>query len=177
MSEPFIGEICCFGFTFSPRDWAKCNGQIMSISQNSALFAILGTTYGGDGVSTFALPNLQGRIPMHWGSGTSGLNTMIGEPLGTTTVTLTTAQMPQHNHPIYTATVQNATQRTAGPTTTSFMSQIKGAAIYQTTPVIDKSFSPRAVSQYGSSQPHENMQPYLTLNFCISLFGTFPTRN
>lgn len=177
MAEPFVGEICCFGFNFAPRDWAKCNGQIMSIAQNTALFAILGTTYGGDGVTTFALPNLQGRIPMHWGTGPTGLDTVIGEPLGTTTVTLSTSQMPQHNHPIYAATVQNTSQRTARPTQTSYMSQIKGAALYATNPVINDPFSPRAITQYGSSQPHENMQPYLTLNFCISLYGNFPARN
>ena len=177
MAEPFIGEICCFGFNFAPRDWAKCNGQILSIAQNSALFAILGTTYGGNGTTTFGLPDLQGRIPMHWGTGPGGFNTVIGEPIGTTTVALTSSQMPQHNHPVNAATVQNVSQRTAAPTTTSYMSQIKGAALYQPAPVINVSFSPKAVALDGNSQPHENMQPYLTLNFCISLFGAFPTRN
>jgi microcystin-dependent protein len=177
MAAPFIGEICCFGFNFAPRDWAKCNGQIMSIAQNDALFAILGTTYGGDGLTTFALPNLQGRIPMHWGTGTGGFNTVIGEPMGSTTVTLLSTQMPQHNHLINACTVQNASQRSAKPMSTSYVSQAKGALIYQTNPTINTSFSPRAISQYGNSQPHENMQPYLTLNFCIAQYGVFPTRN
>src|SRR3569623_1872904 len=145
MSEPFIGEICCFGFNFAPRGWAQCNGQSMSIAQYSALYSILGTTYGGDGVTTFDLPNLQGRIPMHWGSSTTGLNTTIGAPKGTTPV-------PQ-----------------------SYLSQIKGDVLYQTNPAINTNFSPRAISPFGSSLPHEIMQPYLTLNFCISLEGTFPT--
>ncbi len=177
MAEPFIGEICCFGFNFAPRDWAQCNGQAIPISQYEALYTILGTIYGGDGVTTFALPNLQGRIPMHWGTGSGGLNTVIGEPLGTTTVTLTSSQMPQHNHMIAAGTVQNASQRSAGPSQTSYLSQSKGTLLYQTNPTINESFSPRAISPYGNSQPHENMQPYLTLNFCISLFGVYPTRN
>ena len=177
MAEPFIGEICCFGFNFAPRDWAQCNGQSVAIAQNEALFAILGTTYGGNGVTTFDLPNLQGRIPMHWGTGRSGMNTTIGEAMGTTTVTLTSAQMPQHNHPIVTGTAQNTTQRTAAPSPTSYLSQAKGTLLYQANPAVNASFSPRAISQFGGSQPHENMQPYLTLNFCISLYGVFPTRN
>lgn len=177
MAEPFIGEICCFGFNFAPRDWAQCNGQTMSIAQNNALFAIIGTIYGGDGITTFLLPNLQGRIPMHWGTGPGGFNTAIGEVQGATTVTLTTAQLPQHNHTINAATVQNTAQRTANPTQNSYLSQAKGGVIYQANPTVDTAFSPRAISPYGGSQPHENMQPYLTLNFCISLFGVFPTRN
>lgn len=177
MSEPFIGEICCFGFTFPPRDWAQCNGQIIPISQNSALFAILGTTYGGNGTTTFGLPNLQGRIPMHWGTGAGGFNTVIGETQGTTTVTLTSSQLPQHNHQIVAATTPNAAQRSAAPQPTSFISRSVGGLIYQPAPTINTSFSQRAISMYGNSLPHENMQPYLTLNFCISLYGAFPTRN
>lgn len=175
MSEPFIGEICCFGFNFAPRGWAQCNGQPMSIAQYSALYAILGTTYGGDGVTTFDLPNLQGRIPMHWGTSNTGLSTTIGEVLGTTTVTLTSSQLPQHNHPIYAATAQDTIERSANPTPTSYLSQIKGDVLYQTNPAINTNFSPRAISPSGSSFPHENMQPYLTLNFCIALEGTYPT--
>lgn len=175
MSEPFIGEICCFGFNFAPYGWAQCNGQTMAISQYSALFAILGTTYGGNGTTTFNLPNLQGRIPMHWGNSSSGLNTVIGEPLGTTLVTLTANQLPQHNHPIYAAEFGNASERTANPTNDSYLSTIKGDQVYQSNPTINASFSNRAISPYGASVPHENMQPYLTLNFCISLEGQYPT--
>ena len=175
MSEPFIGEICCFGFNFAPIGWAQCNGQTMAISQYSALFAILGTTYGGNGTTTFNLPNLQGRIPMHWGTSNTGLNTTIGEPMGTTTITLTSSQLPQHNHTVYGADPGSAAERSANPMTDSYLSQIKGDVLYQTNPVINTSFSNRAISPYGSSLPHENMQPYLTLNFCIALEGTFPT--
>ena len=175
MSEPFIGEICCFGFNFAPYGWAQCNGQTMSIAQYSALYAILGTTYGGDGVTTFNLPNLQGRIPMHWGTSSTGLNTTIGEPMGPTTVTLTSSQLPQHNHPIYGATAQDTNERTANPTTDSYLSQIKGDVLYQTNPAINTSFSNRAIAPYGSSLAHENMQPYLTINFCIALEGMYPT--
>lgn len=177
MAEPFIGEICCFGFNFAPRDWAKCDGQLQSIAQNSTLFAIIGTTYGGDGVTTFALPNLQGRVPMHWGAGPAGFTTVLGEPTGSTTVTLTTSQLPPHNHQISTASAQTQDSRTANPSMTSYLSQIKGAALYVTSPTINAAFSPRAISLSGGSQPHENMQPYLALNFCIALFGVFPTRN
>src|SRR5262249_3659539 len=98
MAEPYIGEVRCFGFNFQPRGWAFCNGQLLQIAQFEALYALLGTIYGGDGVSTFGLPNLQGQIPMHWGNGPGGFNTTIGQVQGSPTVTLTTAQIPAHNH-------------------------------------------------------------------------------
>ena len=176
MTEPYIGEIRCFGFNFAPRGYAFCNGQLMSIAQNSALYAILGTTYGGDGQTTFALPNLQGQIPMHWGSSPSaGLTTVLGEVMGQTTVTLTTSQMPQHNHAIMAATPGDPTERTAAPTTQSYLSNIKGGFVWQKAPLsINAAFSPKAITLTGGSQPHDNMQPYLTLNFCIALEGIFP---
>ncbi len=178
MSEPYIGEVRCFGFNFPPRNWALCNGQLVAIAQNSALFAILGTTFGGDGRSTFGLPNLQGQIPMHWGSGQGGFNTQIGEAQGTPNVTLTAQQIPQHSHSVTTAAATVAAERSASPTSASFLSSTKGEALYQNPPVTPNSaFSPRAISPSGNSQPHDNMQPYLALNFCISLEGIFPSRN
>lgn len=178
MTEPYIGEIRCFGFSFAPRGYAFCNGQIMSIAQNPALFSILGTIYGGDGQTTFALPNLQGQIPMHWGTGAGGFITVIGEVQGQPTVTLTTNQMPQHTHVINAATPGDPTERSAGPTPQSYLSNIRGSQLWQKAPLtIDASFAPMAISPAGASFPHDNMQPYLTMNFCIAVEGIFPSRN
>jgi microcystin-dependent protein len=178
MSQPYVGEIRCFGFNFAPRDWAFCNGQIIPIQQNPALFAVLGTTYGGNGQTTFGLPNLQGQIPMHWGNGPAGFVTVIGEPMGVATVTLLQSEMPQHNHQIEAADPGNAANRIATPTGTSFLSASKGATVYQKPPVTPNvTFSPRTIGLAGGTLPHDNMQPYLTLNICIALFGIFPSRN
>jgi microcystin-dependent protein len=180
--DPYIGEIRCFGFNFAPVNWAFCNGQLLAIAQNTALFSILGTTYGGNGQSTFGLPNLQGRSPMHWGNSNTGLNTVIGETLGETTVTLTSNEMPQHSHTVYATSLEagGTPERSAGPNPNgeSYLSQANAGFIYQAAPSTpDTAFFNGAISQAGGSQPHENMQPYLTLNFCISLFGIFPSRN
>jgi microcystin-dependent protein len=180
MSEPYIGEIRCLAFNFAPYQWAQCNGQLIGIAQNSALFAILGTTYGGDGIQTFALPNLQGRAPMHWGTGAAGFNTAIGETLGEANVTLNINQIPMHTHTINAAGGPSAAERTAGPKTdgSSFMSNSAGGFIYQPSPSTPNTpFVPNAISMAGNSLPHNNMQPYLTMNFSISLYGVFPTRN
>jgi microcystin-dependent protein len=180
MSEPFIAEIRCFGFTFAPRGWAQCNGQLLPISQNSALFALIGTTYGGDGSTTFALPNLQGRIPMHWGNGPGGFTTQIGEVQGQTAVTLTTLQIPQHVHAVVAAVIQPgaSAERSAIPTDTSFLSAGSGEGLYQKAPATPNTpFSPKAISPAGGSQPHDNMQPYLVINFCMALEGIFPSQN
>jgi len=178
--EPFVGEVRCFGFSFAPRGYMFCNGQLLQIAVYQALFTILGTTYGGDGRTTFGLPNLQGQIPMHWGNGPGGFNTVIGEVQGTTTITLTTNTIPLHNHVINAAAIAagGAPERSATPTTASFISNIKGGFLYQPPPVTANSpFSPKAIAPTGNSQPHNNMQPYLTLNFCIAFEGMFPSRN
>ena len=181
MAQPYIGEIRCFGFNFAPQSWAQCNGQLMAISQNDVLFAIIGTTYGGDGVTTFALPNLQGQIPMHWGNGPGGFNTTIGQAQGTTSVTLTTNQIPIHTHPWTAVTVPagGVVERTAVPDSTCYLSTSQPPnGVYQKTPAtVTAAFSPKAISPSGGSQPHENMQPFLVLNFCIALFGIFPSQN
>lgn len=180
MAEPFVGEVRCFGFNFAPRGWAFCDGQILPISQNDALFAIIGTIYGGNGTTDFALPNLQGRVPMHWGT-SPGFNTIIGEVQGQSTVTLTTNQIPQHQHNVIAATImQGGTdEKIASPTNTSFLGPSANAdGAYITTPTnVTAAFSNKAVSANGDSQPHNNLQPYLVLNFCIALFGIFPSRN
>jgi microcystin-dependent protein len=180
MAQPFVGEIRCFGFNFAPSGWAFCNGQALAISQFDVLFVILGTTYGGDGVNTFNLPNLQGAVPMHWGIGAGGFNTVVGQVQGTTSVTLTTGQMPQHQHTILTAVEApgGAPERTATPTNSTFIGTSNPDGLYKSPPpTLNAAFSGNAIGSTGSSLPHDNMQPYLALNFCISLFGVFPSRN
>jgi microcystin-dependent protein len=179
MSQPFVGEIRCFGFQFAPVNWAFCNGQLLPISEFDVLYAVIGTTYGGDGQSTFALPNLQGAVPMHWGNGVGGFNTQIGQVQGSTIVTLTQAQMPQHRHAITTAVVApgGAPERTATPSASTNIGTSDPDGLYKSTPTLDAAFAPAAIGSAGGSQPHDNMQPYLALNFCISLFGVFPSRN
>jgi microcystin-dependent protein len=178
MAQAYVGEIRCFGFNFAPYQWALCNGQLLPISQNQALFSILGTTYGGNGTTNFGLPNLQGQIPMHWGTAAGVPATVIGETQGQSSVTLTVQQIPQHNHVISSATAGAAVERSAIPTSSSYLSDSKGGLTYQNPPVTPNTpFSQKAISMAGTSLPHDNMQPYLTLNFCISLFGVFPTRS
>jgi microcystin-dependent protein len=179
MSDPFIGEIRAFGFHFAPTGWALCNGQTLSISQNSALFAILGTTFGGNGQTTFNLPNLQDRAPMHWGQGAGLSPRQLGEVLGSQTVSLTTTEIPAHNHIVGTLEPQTGSQSTAAPSATALLgaSGSGGKAYNPNVTNFDALFSPKAIGPNGGSAPHQNMQPLLTLNFCIALQGLFPTRN
>jgi microcystin-dependent protein len=179
MSEAYIGEIRAFGFNFAPYNWMFCNGQLLPISSYTALFSILGTTYGGNGTTNFALPNLQGQIPMHWGSTPSGgaPQTVIGEVQGTPNVTLQIGQLPQHQHTISSATAVSA-ERSPTPTSTSFLADAKGGLPYQNPQVTTNApFSPKAITQIGGSVPHDNMSPYLVLNFCICFNGYFPSRS
>ena len=170
MSEPFLGEIRIFAGNFAPRGWAFCNGQILAISTNTALFSLLGTTYGGNGQNTFALPNLQSRIPVHAGQA-PGLSLYdLGEAGGEEGVTLTAAQMPAHAHPL------NAS--TKAPSSRSPVGNLPGAAthsVYSNQSTV--AMSPQAISPTGGSQPHENRQPFLAVNFIIALTGIFPSRN
>jgi microcystin-dependent protein len=179
MSQPYVGEIRALGFQFAPSQWAYCNGQPMDISQNEALYTIIGTIYGGDGVTTFNMPNLQGQVPMHWGTGISGQTTVIGQPQGVTLVTLTQAQTPQHTHTI---TVQQVAsggdpEKTPTPGPNTWLSDSFPDGLYNFTPTVNAAFAGNAISPVGGSQPHDNMQPYLAINFCISLFGIYPSRN
>jgi microcystin-dependent protein len=177
--DPYIGEIRAFGFNFAARDWAFCNGQTMAISQNQALFSIIGTIYGGNGTTTFQLPNLQGQVPMHWGNGPGGLNTTIGEMQGTSSVTLTAQQIPQHNHVIQAAEAGATSERVAVPTNQTYLGNMSHGNLGWSNPPANLSaqFAPNAISMTGSSFPHDNMQPYLTINFLIALYGIFPSRN
>lgn len=182
MSQPYVGEIRCFGFQFAPYGWAFCNGQNTAISQYDVLFAVIGTTYGGDGTTTFGMPDLRGRVPMHWGTNAnSGLSTTIGQPQGQATVTLTLAQTPSHNHTITVDAVPSGgvVERTQVPkAATSFLADSFPDGVYDDTgPTINTPFASNTLGLSGSSLPHDNMQPYLTLNFCIALYGIFPSRN
>ncbi len=181
MASPYIGEIRCFGFNFAPQGWAFCNGQLLAIAANDVLFSILGTTYGGDGITTFAVPNLQGQIPMHWGNGPGGFNTTIGQTQGQTSVTLTTNQIPAHTHSVIAMEVPSGggPERTAVASGNTFLGPSQPPnGVYQLAPSsVTAAFSSKAIAMQGGSQPHDNMQPYLVLNFCIALDGIFPARN
>ncbi len=172
MADPFVAEIRIFPFNFAPQGWAHCNGQLLPISQNTALFSLLGTTYGGDGKSTFALPNLLGNAPLHPGQG-SGLSQYdLGQTGGTETITLLQSEMPIHSHSMNGATFDPALAKAISPDASWALSQ--GGGIYQDTQ--NTQLAPQALSVAGGSVPHTNMQPYLTVSFCIALQGIFPQR-
>jgi microcystin-dependent protein len=166
MSEPFLSEIKIVSFNFPPKGWALCNGQLLPINQNQALFALLGTTYGGNGQTNFALPNLRGRVPIHIGSGHT-----LGEAAGSTAVTVNIQQLPTHVHAVQACNVDQ--NRVAVPTGNFLgpVNNLYSAAQNLTT------FNPGSMSSVGGSQPHNNMMPYLVLNFIIALQGIFPSRN
>ncbi|QIG39692.1 phage tail protein [Microbacterium sp. 4R-513] len=167
--DPFIGEIRCFGFNFAPRGWALCNGQLLSISQNTALFSLLGTMYGGNGQTTFGLPDLRGRTSLGFGQGPGLTNRTQGELAGSEAVTLTAGALPPHGHTV----AASATATTKNPS--GSLPAVTGAgSSYGTT--TDLTMSPSMIGGGGSAQPHDNMQPYLVLNWCIALEGVFPSR-
>ena len=165
MADPFLGELRIVSFNFAPQGWALCNGQFLPINQNQALFALLGTTYGGNGQTTFALPDLRGCMPMHKGNGHT-----MGERSGSNQVTLNISQMPQHTH---TANANNTLQNSVSPTGLYALSA--PSEFYSGT--FNAVMHPSALSSVGGSQPHENRQPSLALNFCIALIGLFPSQN
>jgi microcystin-dependent protein len=170
MSQPFIGEIRMFGGSFAPAGWAFCDGQLMPISQNDALFQLIGTIYGGDGEETFALPDLQGRAPMHQGQGPGiSQSYVIGEKAGTESVTLTTQQIPVHNHALIAST--NTADQVAG-TNGILAAAFSQSYLFGAAP--DSNLNAQTLGPVGGSQPHENMQPYLAISFILSLFGIFP---
>ena len=173
MGEPFVGEIRMFGGTFAPAGWALCQGQTMSIAENDVLFQLIGTTYGGDGQSTFALPDLQGRAPVHMGQG-PGLpsNNIIGDKAGVESVTLTTQQIPIHNH----AVVTSGDLANSNSPNNSILAQSTQILMY-TQDTASKFMAPTALLPAGGSQPHDNMMPYICINYIISLFGIFPSQN
>ena len=168
MSEPFLGEIRTFAGNFAPKGWASCNGGILPIARYTALFSLLGTTYGGDGKTTFALPNLNGNAPMHWGDGPGLSSRALGETGGSTSVTLTAAEMPAHNHPANASLSSGSSPSPAG-------NALADAPLYASPP-LTVAMAAQAVGPAGGSLPHDNMQPYLALTFIIALEGVFPSR-
>jgi microcystin-dependent protein len=166
--SPYLGEIMLVSFDFAPKGWAECNGQILSISQNQALFALLGTTYGGDGKTTFALPDLRGRVPVHAGS----LIT-LGEKGGEETHAITFAEMPQHSHTFRASSEPGDTTAPAG----MILAKEPGGSLIYGTPDGTSTLSPVSVEPVGGAQPHENRMPYTALRYIIALTGIFPTRN
>jgi microcystin-dependent protein len=170
MTQPFLGEMRIFSFDFAPRGWASCAGQQMSIQQNSALFSLLGTTYGGNGVTTFALPDLRSCVPVGTGQLAGGSFYQLGGRAGTENVTLTLAQLPQHNH-----LMQAASGASTGDPTGAIVGTPAASKPYRNGPATAQLAN--GTGPNGGSQPHSNIQPYLTVNFSIALQGIFPSRN
>ena len=172
MGQPYIGEIRMFGGNFPPNGWMFCDGALIPISENDALFQLIGTTYGGDGQSTFALPNLQSRIPMHAGTAASGTTYVLGESGGVESVTLSTQQIPAHNHALMASTATGTQSSPAGEVLASGSTVLIYRATAPTQPMAAQS-----IASTGGSQPHDNMVPFLCINFIISLFGIYPQQN
>jgi microcystin-dependent protein len=171
MADPFVAEIRIFPFSFAPKGWAFCNGQLLPISQNTALFSLLGTTYGGDGKSTFALPDMQGNAPMHPGQGPGLSLHDLGEMGGSETVTLLQSEIPAHTHALQFSNNDSGVQTPAG----QLLAGGVGVGQYAVPgPLVQ--MNPNVVAPIGGDQPHNNMMPYLTLNFNIALQGVFPPR-
>jgi len=170
--DPFVAEIRIFPFNFAPKGWAFCDGQILPLSQNTALFSLLGTTYGGDGKSNFALPNMQGNAPMHPGQGPGLSLHDLGETGGSETVTLLQSEIPSHAHAMRGDVLDPADTNVVS--SNASYAQSTGGTLYQAAANVN--LSDQALAPAGGDQPHNNMQPYLTLNFCIALQGVFPPR-
>jgi microcystin-dependent protein len=172
MPEPYVGEIRMFGGNFAPAGWMLCDGQLLPIAENETLFQLIGTTYGGDGESTFALPNLQSRVPIHNGTGPNGITYTLAEMAGTETETLTVQQIPIHTHPMLASTADANSPNAGGNvlaqpvTTTPYFNDVPNTAL-----------NGNSITPVGGSQPHENAQPFLCINFIISLFGVFPSQS
>ncbi|HEU5036363.1 MAG TPA: tail fiber protein [Nocardioides sp.] len=172
MADPFVAEIRIFPFNFAPSGWAFCDGQLLPLSQNTALFSLLGTNYGGNGMSNFALPDLQGRAPMQPGQGPGLSLHDLGETGGSETVSLLESEIPSHGHALNADTLDLGDTNVPSPSAS--FAQSSGGTLYATS--ADTQLSDRALAPTGGDQAHNNMQPYLTLNFCIALQGVFPQR-
>jgi microcystin-dependent protein len=168
--EPLLGSIILFGGNFEPKGWAFCNGQTLEIARYSALFSLLGATYGGDGIATFQLPDLRGRVPVHAGAGTGLTARVPGETMGQEAVTLSPTQVPPHSHDLVVANVPNTSDRAQGD-------MLARSNIYSDKPSTTLALNPLSISLTGGGQPHDNMQPSLCLNYMIALEGIYPSRN
>lgn len=172
-SQPYVGQVVLFPYNFAPVGWMFCNGQQLAISENDTLFNLIGTTYGGDGQQTFNLPDLRGRTPLHMGTNPStGTTYVIGQTGGVPSVTLTVQQIPIHTHP---PIASNNAQSSANPVNNVLGSN--GPLMYLPNTPPNSTMANNMLAPQGGSQPHDNLQPYLTLNWCISLFGIFPTQS
>ena len=172
MSEPFIGEIRMFAGTFAPRGWALCDGQLLAVSQNDALFSLLGTIYGGDGRTTFALPDLRGRIPIHAGQGPGLSSRSLGTRSGSENVTLNGNELPSHNHDVF----ASSSAASAGTASGNVSASTSPTNIYSTSLAVSQTMNSAAVSQTGGNRSHTNLMPTLCVNFIIALFGLYPSR-
>lgn len=175
MTEPFIGQIQPFGFNFAPRGWAFCNGAVMAIQQNTALFSLLGVQYGGNGTTTFQLPNFTGRAGCNQGQGPGLTPRTIGETFGENSVTLTVQEMAAHSHALNVYAQGDTSKRASAPASGSALAAPTTLTPYATAAQPNAPFSPIACGIAGGGQPHENRQPYLAINFCIALEGVFPS--
>jgi microcystin-dependent protein len=172
MSEPFVGECRLVGFNFAPSGWLLCQGQLIAISENTTLFQLIGTTYGGDGVQTFAMPDLRGRVPIHQGVNQS-VNFTIGEKAGVETVLLTTGQMATHNHPLQ----ASGSNGTSNSPQNNVLAANPTLVYFGPNPAPIRAMNPLAITFAGGSLAHDNLQPYLTMSWVISLFGIYPTQS
>lgn len=178
MTQPFLGQVQAFGFPFAPRYWAQCNGQTLSIQQNAALFSLLGTMYGGNGTTTFQLPNLQSSVPMHFGTSPAGETYFQGELAGEENVTLTLNMLPIHTHAFLGASQGgNFLDPTAGSSLANVMNESGGTGNpYYAPNAVPQPLNPASLGSAGGNQPHINIQPYLAINWCIAQYGIFPSR-
>ncbi|MDR3386535.1 MAG: tail fiber protein [Rudaea sp.] len=173
MSQPFLGQIGIFAFNFAPTGWALCNGQTLPIQQNAALFSILGTTYGGNGTTTFQLPNLQSRTPIAWGNGSGLTPRVIGQVGGEENHTLLLTELPVHTHTLQAASAAATTGLPAG----NALAVPASVPVYRAGATTTVTLNPASIGPNSGGQPHTNIQPYAVVNFCIALVGIFPSRN
>ena len=177
MAEPFLSEIRIMSFVFAPRGWALCNGQTLAISQNTALFSLLGTNYGGNGTTTFALPDLRGRTPIQQGQGPGLSSRQVGETGGVENVTLISTEIPSHTHALKATTASATTAAPAGAIWAVSGSRRSTTNLYTNAAGAGAVMNSQVLAPVGSSVPHNNMPPYMTVSFCIALQGIFPARN
>jgi microcystin-dependent protein len=175
--NPYVAEIAMFGGNFAPVNWALCDGQTLAISQNTALFSLLGTTYGGNGTSNFQLPNMQGNAPMFWQQGLGLTNYSVGQTAGVDSVTLLLTEIPFHNHAVVTATAQMASDKQSIPSAAVVLGNSGPGKAYSDAPGTLIQFHPNAILSAGGNFPHGNQQPYAGVTFMIAMAGVFPARN